>query len=166
MHFAILMMLALQTPEADQTLRWNLPEPVHAAFFSPAFEATFELGGWVNPFYLRGDFDGDGRVDYAVLVTRRDNRKKGIAVWLSSRSGSSLVMIGAGTPARAGEADTDDWSFFDVWQVYPRGRVRQGVGEGPPPRLKGDALLIEKSESASGLVYWDGKRFHWYQQED
>lgn len=55
---------------------------------------------------------------------------------------------------------------FDGWQVHPKSRrVERGVGEGKPPVLLADAILIEE-ESASGLVYWNGKRFIWYQQGD
>jgi hypothetical protein len=55
---------------------------------------------------------------------------------------------------------------MDVWQVYPRGPVEEGVEAGPPPKLRGEALLVEKSESASALIYWNGKRYVWYQQGD
>jgi hypothetical protein len=30
----------------------------------------------------------------------------------------------------------------------------------------GEAIMAEKSESASGLIYWDGKRWRWYQLGD
>jgi hypothetical protein len=28
------------------------------------------------------------------------------------------------------------------------------------------AILAEKQESASGLIFWDGKQYRWYQQGD
>jgi len=30
----------------------------------------------------------------------------------------------------------------------------------------GDALLVSKSETASALIYWNGKRYTWLQQGD
>jgi hypothetical protein len=32
--------------------------------------------------------------------------------------------------------------------------------------LRGDALLVGKSEAASALIYWNGKRYVWLQQGD
>jgi len=34
------------------------------------------------------------------------------------------------------------------------------------PKLRGDALLVGKSEAASALIYWNGKRYVWLQQGD
>jgi hypothetical protein len=44
--------------------------------------------------------------------------------------------------------------------------VQRGADGKPPPKLRGDALMVMKTEAASGLVYWDGKRYGWYQQGD
>jgi hypothetical protein len=51
-------------------------------------------------------------------------------------------------------------------QVRPKSTVKKGVGESPPPRLLGEAILLEKAVAASGLLYCNGKRFLWYQQVD
>jgi hypothetical protein len=34
------------------------------------------------------------------------------------------------------------------------------------PHLRGDALLVGRSEAASALIYWNGKRYVWFQQGD
>jgi len=163
--FAVVLVVAQAAAAAD-TLPWNIPEPLRPVIDAPAFKAAFEIGTWLNPFYLRGDFDGDGSLDYAILVKRRSDSKKGIAIWLSGKSSSGIIVLGAGTKARAGGGETDDWDFFDSWQVYGKRPVLRGVGEGKPPKLIGEAILVERTESASGLLYWDGKQFRWYQQGD
>jgi len=163
---AITILVATQAAVGADTLPWNIPEPLRPAVETPSFKAAFEIGTWLNPFYLRGDFDGDGSLDYAILVKRRSDGKKGIAVWLGGKTGPGLIVLGAGTKTRVGGSDTDDWDFFDSWQVYGKRTVLQGVGEGKPPKLIGEAILIERTESASGLIYWDGKKFRWYQQGD
>ncbi len=118
----------------------------------------YEISGRINPFYLRGDFDGDGKVDHAVLVRRND--QQGIVICRSV--GGQLPVLGAGVEFHRIK-DLD----FDAWQVHPKERrVEQGVGEGKPPRLRSDAILIVWEESASALIYWDGTRFVWYQQGD
>ncbi len=54
----------------------------------------------------------------------------------------------------------------DSWQVYPKSRVVREAGEPGSPRVRGDALLVGKSEAASALIYWNGKRYVWLQQGD
>lgn len=114
----------------------------------------------INPFYLQGDFDGDGTRDTAVLVKERSSGKHGVGVVFK---GGKVRIIGAGKDSGDG---TDNLDWMDAWYVISRGPVAQGATEAPPPKLKGDALAVIKTESASGLVYWDGKRFRFYQQGD
>ena len=110
----------------------------------------------LSPVFLRGDFDGDGKADLAVVVGRK--RKRGIVV---CRAAGAPIVLGAGL-AFNDMADLD----FSGWSLHPRKRaVARGAGVGRPPALAGDALLLEW-ESGSGLVYWNGKRFVWYQQGD
>jgi hypothetical protein len=162
----LMLTLPLIVVQAADTLPGNIPEQLQPAVDAGAFKASFEVSAWLNPFYLRGDFDGDGLADYALLVTRRIDGKKGIAVWLSTKHQSGPTIIGAGKKSRVGSGDSDDWSFFDAWQVYGKRIVPQSVDGNKPPKLSGEAILIEKTEAASGLLYWDGKQFRWYQLGD
>jgi hypothetical protein len=111
----------------------------------------------LDPLYLRGDFDGDGKPDYAVVANR--GREQGIVV---CRSGAAApVVLGAGVAFNYMK-NLD----FTAWRVHLKSRrVTRGVGERRPPVLTGDALVLEW-ESASAIVYWNGKRFIWYQQGD
>ena len=52
---------------------------------------------------------------------------------------------------------------MDSWEIYYKDRVTAGINA---PKLQGHALLVSKSEAASGLIYWNGKRYLWLQQED
>jgi hypothetical protein len=54
---------------------------------------------------------------------------------------------------------------MDSWEVYSKGRAAQEA-EASVPHLRGDALLVSKSEAASALIYWNGKRYVWLQQGD
>jgi hypothetical protein len=124
---------------------------VHAA------GASYAINDKLDPFYVRGDFDGDGKPDNAVVVNRR--REQGILV---CRSGAaSPLVLGAGV------AFNDMKNLdFTAWRIHSKNqRVARGVGQGRPPVLTGDALVLEW-ESASAIVYWNGKRFVWYQQGD
>jgi hypothetical protein len=125
----------------------------------PAAYATEDR---VRPCHLSGDFDGDGKEDIAVVVRQAATAKRGIAIWQSHSH--TWQVVGAGHAVGEGG---DDFSWMDAWSVYPKGkRVEEGVEAGPPPRLRGDGLLVEKTEAASAIIYWSGKNYRWYQQGD
>jgi hypothetical protein len=142
--------------------QWSIPEFAQERFDASSFSKNLEFSYGLNPFYQSGDFDGDGRLDVALLVKNKVTGKVGIVV---IHSGSRpAVLLGAGTPWMGNPRY--DFNWMDAWQIYPRGPVGQGAGEGKPPILKGDAILAIKTESASGLIYWTGAAYRWYQQGD
>ena len=112
----------------------------------------------LKPHVLRGDFDGDGTEDYAVAVTQGGDQ--GILICRSAGA-STPIVLGAGSAFQ--EMRNLD---FTSWSVHSRHRrIARGFEQGRPPVLRGDAILLEW-ESASAIVYWNGKRFSWYQQGD
>ncbi len=116
----------------------------------------YAVNSKINPFYLRGDFRGDGKLSHVVLIQK--DGKQGI---IYCRSGVPTVL-GAGM-----EFHNMTNLNFTSWQVHPKAvRVQRGVGEGMPPKLLGDAIVLEWDESASAFVYWNGRHFVWYQQGD
>jgi hypothetical protein len=119
------------------------------------------LTAHLNPYYLQGDFDGDGRRDTAVLIKHKTSRKVGIAIFQSSRQ--EPFILGAGVSTGNGG---DDFNWMDAWMIQLRGVVEMGADETPPPSLNGDALLVIKTEAASALLYWTGSKYAWYQQGD
>ena len=149
--------LAAEPGDLDFVAASSLPQEIIGAFAGlPAY--AYEAR--INPFYLQGDFDGDGRRDTAVLVKEKSSGKHGIGIALRGRK---TIFIGAGTEL---PGSSDDFAWMDAWVVQPKGPVAQGATDEAPPKLRGDAILAIKTESASGLIWWDGKRFRWYQQGD
>lgn len=141
-------------------------DPLVAASLPPeVFDSFAGLSGYafesrLNPFYLQGDFDGDGLLDMAVLIRARATGKHGIAVALTS---GPLVVAGAGQRVGNGGGDFD---WMDAWYVQRKGPVEEGADPAAPPRLKGDAIKVVKTDSASAIIWWDGRRLRWYQQGD
>ena len=113
------------------------------------------IGGEINPFYLSGDFDGDGKLDFAVQVVRSEQR--GLLICLSSRK--SPLLVGAGSSLVW--PSTQKWRF-DAWSVIPKG----STGISRPPKAKYDAILLDVKEAANGLLYWDGNALRWQQLGD
>ena len=142
----------------------NIPnEILHTVELGP-FAQSYTLDGSLNPFYLRGDFDGDGKADYALRIKSKGDNASGIAIWISSLH--KLVVIGAGVQFKVSGSVVSNVDFLNTWQVYGKRSVERGVESGPPPRLLGEAILAGKRESGSGIIYWNGKSFAWYQQGD
>jgi hypothetical protein len=138
----------------------ELPPPVRDAL---RHHPRLVLSCRINPPLIAGDFDGDGRSDYALLVTNQASRERGF-LFVFARGGTALA--GAGRLVKYGAATHPDLNF-DQWERYPKNRpVEAGVGETRQLKLLGDALLVSYHESASGLFYWDGKQLRWYQQGD
>jgi hypothetical protein len=113
--------------------------------------AQSDLSFRMNPFYLSGDFNGDGKIDIAVLVKQRTTGKLGIAIVHGATD--KVTMRGAGVAIGNGG---DDFEWMGSWRVYSKDSVAREAGAGGVPHLHGDALLVSKSEAASALIYWNG----------
>ena len=136
----------------------DIPELIDKAIANESLAKKYELSYRIRPSYLRGDFDGDGKIDVAVVVKERSMGKIGIAI--INGATDKVTILGAGTPIGNGG---DDFEWMDTWEIYPKDRIASGTSV---PKRRGDALLVSKSEAASALIYWNGKRYVWGQQGD
>jgi hypothetical protein len=148
-----------QRPPATEDQHPSVPPAVTEAFKARRLDGRYQVSFHLSPFYLEGDFNGDGKRDTAVLVRERKTGKIGIAIVHSGRN--DVFIVGAGKTTGNG-GDNFDW--MDSWSVYAKKDARGGAGKGP--RLKGDGLLVERTESASGLIYWNGAKYVWRQMGD
>jgi hypothetical protein len=139
----------------------DVPDAVKKALTNWPAGKKHDLSFWIKPSYLDGDFNGDGKMDTAVLVKERSTGKLGIAI-LDGTTGK-VTILGAGNGIGNGG---DDFEWMDSWQVYSKTRGAHAPGEKSVLHLRGDALLVEKSEAASALIYWNGKKYVWSQQGD
>ena len=139
----------------------DIPRWVVASFSATNLDEQYEFARTLSPHYLTADFNGDGKVDVAVLVKQRATGKLGIAIFHGATD--KAAILGAGTSIGNGG---DDFSWMDTWQVYSKARGTHAAGESGVAKLRSDALLIGKSEAASALIYWQGKRYVWLQQGD
>jgi hypothetical protein len=135
----------------------NIPRWIRDIFTAKKLDGKYDFAFHINPFYLGGDFNGDNITDAAILVEEKNTRKIGIAI--IHRNKNELFIIGAGRPLWA---DDDDFRWMNIWRIYPKGQVKQGDAKAKLPSLKGDALIIEKAEASTTLIYWDGKKYRSY----
>ncbi len=136
----------------------NIPEVIDRAIANESLAKKYGLSHRINPLYLRGDLNGDGKIDIAVLVKQRSTGKTGIAI--INGATDKVIVLGAGTAIDNGG---DDFEWMDSWEIYSKDRMANGTSV---PKLRGDSLLVSKSEAASALIYWNGKRYVWLQQGD
>src|SRR5688572_30567007 len=71
----------------------NLPAELRDPYekkIKPAYAIRTDL----NPFYLKGDFDGDKIQDYAISVVEKKSDKKGILIYHSGTK--TDFLLGAG----------------------------------------------------------------------
>jgi len=136
----------------------DVPEVIKKAIANGSLPKKFELDYRVHPFYLGGDFTGDGKLDVAALIKQGSTGKIGIAV--IDGATQKITILGAGTAIGNGG---DDFEWMDTWKIYPRDQMANRTSL---PKFRGDALLVSKSEAASALIYWNGKHYVWLQQGD
>ena len=134
----------------------NLPSWAASIVGEQRFASAYALSTRINPYFLQGDFNGDGRLDVAVLVERKATAQQGIAILHAGST--NPIVVGAGREIGNGGAD---FSWLDAWSIEARDTRGKNA-----PTLRGDALLVQKLESASGLIYWDGTAYRWRQQGD
>ena len=168
---AVLLAIVVSSPDlpgagaAGQDLPFqlssSLPPGIVDVFENDPSAKRYALVAHLNPFYVNGDFNGDRRTDTAILIKEAASGKIGIAI--IHAGAKSIIVLGAGRKFGNGG---DDFRWMDAWHLYPRAPVQRGADETAPPVLKGDALMVVKTESASALIYWNGKRYGWYQQGD
>ena len=139
----------------------DVPDSVKRALTNGSAGKKYELSFRIKPFYLEGDFNGDGNMDTAVLVREGSTGKFGIGI-VHGTTGK-VTILGAGIAIGNGG---DDFEWMDSWQVYSKMHAAHAPGDTSISRLGGDALLVEKSEAASGLIYWNGKKYVWSQRGD
>jgi len=112
-----------------------------------------------NPYYLRGDFNGDGIQDYAVAVKGQKTRRNGILVCLARRG---PFLIGADRVTTPPFSDMPEDNFVaPFWEVATRSEVLGfQKNNRVVPLPKGEVIKMIW-EDGIHYIYWDGTRFRW-----
>lgn len=111
-----------------------------------------------NPYFVRGDFDGNGNNDYAVIVESRKDKREGILVCFRNKE-TKAVLLGLDP-----KNPPPFWRLYD-WDVETPAQVSETTdykGKSIGIKPKGESIVM-KWEDGIGVIYWDGKEFRWKQ---
>ena len=137
-----------QVPWTEFAAEESTPAWIHYLFNDLNLKKEYKFSYHLNPFYLRGDFNGDGKLDIAILVRNIRTNKIGIAICHYGEN--KIIILGAGTKYNK---SSDNFSWMDVWCV----------GEGND---KKEIIAIRRSEAGGGTLKWNGKKYIWTPYEN
>ncbi|MBZ5549141.1 MAG: hypothetical protein LAO22_14480 [Acidobacteriia bacterium] len=167
--FFLICSLLVAQLKYEKSIDWNLPDDAQRVLEKNHTFALYDLSDSVNPFYLRGDFDGDGKPDYAVLVINKQTKKHGLAV-VRSKSRSVDILGAGGIKLRVGSGQgsylLDDFDWMNAWHVESRYAIGVQLGREVESKMSGEGIVVEKTESASALILWNGRSYQWKQMGD
>jgi hypothetical protein len=130
----------------------GIPDEIKACLLS---KPGFQLDGNINPYYINGDYDGDGITDFAVLIRSESDRGGGIHHILFCFGSGKTVLWDAGT-----RPDSSS-SPFTTWFLVRKQSKLLSIH----PKINHDSLAILIGEEGGGLVYWDGRKLNWQMEE-
>jgi hypothetical protein len=129
---------------------------------------TFNQANYVKPGILEADFNGDGKRDIAILITRKSPRSQGILILHQGLP--QYHILGAG-PNTSSDILYGNFSWVTDWSLYTKPITTEvtfdksgDVLGGRTIRLHHPAIEITKDEVGGGMIYWNGKRYIWIHQ--
>ncbi len=146
-------------------LKSKVPPPVVEIFKLAGHFEKYDITFHLNPFYLRGDFDGDRRYDLAIMVQRKADRKIGIAFY--NPVNDQITIVGAGGALRGG-ADIDDLSWVNYWYAKPKEELKRSMVDPALPQPAGEVIMLHLWEVSSAAIYFDAakREYRMYWQAD
>ncbi|RNI31600.1 hypothetical protein EFB08_03535 [Rufibacter latericius] len=138
--------LLFKTPTLDQ-----LPNVLLPAFEQNDLETEYTLNPNLNPFYLSGNFDGDGSTDYAVFLQSKRSQKPAIAFVLGAVPTNPILMGEGEWPALKA---FNKIAFWKATSHFP-------AGAGTVlPGIKGGGIVLELNQPDEvRWIFWDGRNW-------
>lgn len=161
--FTALSLLAPQRRDAERPwrLHQDIPAWIRSEFKMGYYDRSYEVAKKLYPEYLRGDFNGDGKPDFAVQVRRRSTGTFGIAVFQAKRTQSKPAAVFIAGAGKALGKNTDlDW--VEIWSVFSKAEAYREIQSARMPKFWGDVLKLQTKKGKAGFMYWSGDGYSWY----
>jgi hypothetical protein len=139
------------------------PTEVKRCLEDPAVKDKARILSNYEPFYLTGDFDGDGLPDSAVAIKGSITRRNGVVICTGK---DRVFILGADNPRKPPFSDMPNDNFVaPQWKVYTKevAATVQTIDKEPPTQVaspKGDSIAMIWEDGIC-LIYWDGNRYRW-----
>src|SRR5262249_18712771 len=156
-----LVMLVQGTPPVKGSL--SLPELVRNCLEQPDVKGKVEIRTTKKPYLLKGDFDGDGLLDYAIAIRGPKTHRNGVLICTAK---SKTDILGADAPKDPPFSDMPGDNFVaPTWKVMSRREALKiyNYESDKPERAaspKGDVISMIWEDGIC-LIYWDGNRYRW-----
>jgi hypothetical protein len=100
--------MAAKPTDLPFELSSNVPNAFKQYILSERALDPYVLAAPINPFYLQGDFNGDGRSDFAIWILEAVSGKRGLLIHHGGTRESFVLAAG-----NAFETSRDNFSGFD-----------------------------------------------------
>jgi hypothetical protein len=134
----------------------NVPRWVREAFFNQKLNQRYVMVFRdIRPLYLRGDFNGDNKIDIALMLQEKSTQG-------SSSAPSVMAIFHGGSQEAIIIDDPNKLGADDIWEVVPK----EDMTKYQSISALGEGISMAKAASASRLIYWDGKEYNALQTSD
>jgi hypothetical protein len=137
--------------------RVPIPTRINACMESPKLK-SYKIDQRTNPYYLRGDFDGDEKPDFAVMVTSGNNKTSGLII---CQGDGRSVVLGAGSRPGFSTMPEDNFLSSD-WEVVTLAEFRELLYDKKVAALAKGEVICLTWEDGNAYIYWDGERYRWF----
>ena len=128
----------------------NVPRWVREAFFKQKLNERYLMAFRdIRPLYLRGDFNGDDKIDIALMLQEKASQS-------GSNPPSVMAIFQGGTQQVTIIDDPSKLGADDIWEVVPK----EDMAKYQSISARGEGISMAKAASASRLLYWDGKEYN------
>jgi len=106
---------------------------------------------------ISGDFDGNGKVDGAVIVVSKDGKKEGLLAFMYFSEQEKWFLLDQAPMAKTIFMGLEKYSP-GTYPVLCETQAECDRGYKKPLTLKNDTIVYYRPESASSLFVWDAKK--------
>jgi hypothetical protein len=147
-----------QTNNSEDEEIW-IPRVVEECLSKVNVGEPIKVATFINPYYLRGNFDGNNLEDYAVLIEGQTSKnegkiekKNGLVI---CKDGIKPYVFGAVSKPKKHLSSFEDDNFVTGdWEILTREETRKTLKD-----AKGEAIGFFFEGGDGIYVYWDGKTF-------